>query len=1614
MTDQVQDESSPPLIYDSRPAAWLQKIHSTADLGYAGYFPARPGQEEDILSVKTVKYGFTTESRVSAESFSAKAMINEAFHSDEAFIKLDELMNELFTRRAERLPSVPASAFRLPTRVTLNEARRQTWFRDLANPDVPLHKLGKSVPHGAKGHDLLDLLHTNNVAISRAVWFLRVFGANETAGLRTKPAYNPTQYSIDWATVVTSYMKKQLSDIALPSAPRPGLNIKQTFKGVLSDPDSRERWISRFGYCLQLLRHFYSEGMVDKRTFLVWLAQQMAICNLAQAGFLTRIADEYLVDIFESRALAHSFLDACLAKLSEIRSSGTAQINLVNTEAVLQSLVQRMCLSIPDAFVSPRLWTTYSVVLNEAINAAIMNSSNSQHVEQSRSIVQRNVMEHFSTVKHRNEAMLLFDLPVQVPDRLGSAVSDIKLLNSISEKTDLNTISFLQCLTEDMAHFAAKIDIVFTWSISSHQYGDHRPFAAVTLIKLWREKFCERASRRDLLSPDHSLQDILFDWLDTCEAAGEKHNTKSVVMLYSLLIDHGLFHFPAYIQRLIARGESGLSFTEDNESRHRAFVRCLPLLDSDPSLISQRKVLLYGVRAREIPEETNERQIRKEIRGVLPCLFGGQSLIEPITHTELQSRCDSMVIACRYEQVRIIRQWLLPCLLRFISNQNDHSAMLQVLPISIELMAFAKCFDSILEFMLEILRNAISVEVIPAVLDNLRRYSDIWQCMGVMEHIVSELDNAHQLLKARGQQSRLPLDLLEMDGGRYLSPVSHDRISSDIAHFTSALRPVTNHSEPVPGVLPEIHRLGTQSNPDGPSLLANSLWIKYRTSPDWGWKVWDNSITALQKIATSEHVPEDMDAQALRYAVFLWHVDQHLPTGLDNQVLQWFGDDGQAQLSNFSTEAWNILAGVLYHLILRRALRITTILKGLIFPALQQGASVQDVQLFPEDSTVKSIRAAITICWTLLVQDNSTEHMTFSEIHAIQCMESRRKMVYSEPFFSSLIQNIPILILLENNACIPGDLRVQAKQLRFKLCQSQPFRQGAYRNLNATREAFEQLSQANGDGLGRTIVAGLRMALCDTTQDEELEHWLSSSCHYLSPWKLAASSIILQLTLKQLGRGFAGESTWEYAKSSLDKVSHELFNRRITFEEAFYIGEISKGVGDVVAGKLMTSGLKRVAEILLRPTASQDVLIDCLRYAMEVLRAVLYIAGPSNDGFISIPGFESPLHEELIHAVRYKFECIKTMTNAFSNDCTVMTPALTTLARLLQLVLSFRGTWTTKAKSDGISLPILLFQLALRLSRGSDEEVAIYPLVIDTLYYLLDEIPLDTKFGFDPFRHYPDYAVADVPIDIPLDYRKQLLALLPHLPPNNSVADLVTTSWDQSGNQIHGAPVVNRPWEWVENLGELPIVEMKEEQREREEKDRMLGKRPFKNAGSLSLELFNAKITGDGLLPGTAEGEVLSAVRSFEDGLSVESIFRRDLRETRVHPDDGGALFSPSVRVTEDVVGDIEMAVSAFASGGSRTERRMIQKSSPASSVASRSSAWMSSGKQSPGYGRITDSASEAENNSTRSGMHSKRKLDAMSMSDDEIEIIEGPVAVVSGSGLKKTKSKVGKGKGKK
>ena len=80
-----------------------------------------------------------------------------------------------------------------------------------------------------------------------------------------------------------------------------------------------------YRYSLSLLRSFYAEGLVDRRTFLAWLVQQTCTCNLAQLGFVARLAEEYLDGMLVSHALTRPFVEACINRLAEVTIYATDQ-----------------------------------------------------------------------------------------------------------------------------------------------------------------------------------------------------------------------------------------------------------------------------------------------------------------------------------------------------------------------------------------------------------------------------------------------------------------------------------------------------------------------------------------------------------------------------------------------------------------------------------------------------------------------------------------------------------------------------------------------------------------------------------------------------------------------------------------------------------------------------------------------------------------------------------------------------------------------------------------------------------------------------------------------------------------------------------------------------------------------------------------------------------------------------------------------------------------------------------------------------------------------------------------------------------------------------------------
>lgn len=278
-------------------------------------------------------------------------------------------------------------------------------------------------------------------------------------------------------------------------------------------------------------------------------------------------------------------------------------------------------------------------------------------------------------------------------------------------------------------------------------------------------------------------------------------------------------------------------------------------------------------------------------------------------------------------------------------------------------------------------------------------------------------------------------------------------------------------------------------------------------------------------------------------------------------------------------------------------------------------------------------------------------------------------------------------------------------------------------------------------------------------------------------------------------------------------------------------------------------------------------------------------------------------------------------------------------------------------------------------------------------------MPHDSKsISFDPFRNYPNLSDTDLPIELPFEYRNQISTLLAQSPPNSVVTNLVNTHHDAQGNEIIGSSVTNRPWEWIENLGEPSVLDVKED--ERAKKERHFTKYLVKNSGSISLDHFGARLTGDGIkhemaAPDSVDSRTTSSIRSFEDGCS-EHLFIRDWRESRLEWD-----VEPSPETMFRLKGELDHDASGIPDGLNTTAQG--QRTSPPSSVASGTASSSSMRQQqSPSHtihSRATNSTVheieiiDVDSVPTTSLRKESLKRKAVaSDSDDEIEIIEGPV----------------------
>lgn len=368
---------------------------------------------------------------------------------------------------------------------------------------------------------------------------------------------------------------------------------------------------------------------------------------------------------------------------------------------------------------------------------------------------------------------------------------------------------------------------------------------------------------------------------------------------------------------------------------------------------------------------------------------------------------------------------------------------------------------------------------------------------------------------------------------------------------------------PVPQDLPEVSLLLQDQNPDTPSSLANSLWYKYRASADWAYVVWVNAFGHLKLIPTTISDVAEQRVYTLRFASFLLHVDLHSADGIDGHILEWFAGPGLDEVKPLSYESWNVINIVLLHLAVHGAVKIATLLHGIVYPAWKIGSLVESQEQFEENQVF--LRAANTLCRLLLVEQItvSENDLPPSDLMEMQRLKTRRRDVCADGNFQILVENVPALVFIEHNEHVEGTFRDQVAELRCSLFCKDNFRLGAARNVGTVVGAFANpmYPKALQESMHDPLIRALRLIFNDEEGDDRT-HVTS----LLSPWKLSATAAITSFVLQQIGQRLENPSTQEQAKVELAKLASRLMQNSVTSQEAEFVSEMAKGVSGDVAG----------------------------------------------------------------------------------------------------------------------------------------------------------------------------------------------------------------------------------------------------------------------------------------------------------------------------------------------------------------------------------------------------------------------------------------------------------------
>lgn len=643
-------------------------------------------EEQDTIMQNYLQKGYYDPPFVGNELLSARSAVHHLLHSEDknsmspttgnkqpqSHPKLDVLSDTVvkaidYRRKANKLSM--KSTYKPPPRVTLTENKKEIWLKNLANPDIPLSRLSRTIPHGIRNKVLLDQCCTKQIPITRALWFVKCVGTNELRGLKRKNApmmmnsnnsghgkLFEQNWLHDWTVQVTEYIEKLSRDCF-----------------IYTDKEAQYIWRQNLNYIVKFVSHLFMSQLINNEVFLGWIVRFLKKISIdsrdSSQDSTTSSGDFKLVAVhliflklFWFRIIKIDYLSKELSvtllliysKLQDGKSL-TKDLN-VKLSRSFKYLITYLFYYKSSSFIMSDHWTSLKPILRRVIDT-------SDPV----------ILQQFDLITYRNESLLMSlsdsDLNLSSESLLIKKLDLFKLNLNLDSLIDFifeesNEISKNNVTQSDpkASRWKQNLIIVFNWCISSFRKdSDLQVQLTICIVKNYLKKCSQKSSK----ASKRGKQDVETLILDYLYAINDKHSQalfekqrqipidiNKFIICVNELYTMKLFTMSSYLRRLISSGIIYLPNAESKTLFHILIIKNLPIF-GNAQCLSILKTLSGQSNYQEFVEQEYQKS-KTMINSGLDILFSKDSVQSLENNIEFWNKLQSFDTGIKFLAVEYL------------------------------------------------------------------------------------------------------------------------------------------------------------------------------------------------------------------------------------------------------------------------------------------------------------------------------------------------------------------------------------------------------------------------------------------------------------------------------------------------------------------------------------------------------------------------------------------------------------------------------------------------------------------------------------------------------------------------------------------------------------------------------------------------------------------------------------------------------------------------------------------------------------------------------------------------------------------------------------------------